>query len=300
MKHPRQIHIGLRAVKTALAVALALLITDLAGFPSPIFAGIGAIVGMARTLQDSLREARTQFVGVILGGIIGLLLLLVDPTPAPWLAGLGVLAVIVLCCGFRVYYAVALSCIIVVSACVSTEENVFLELGYRLINTSIGLVVSLSLNILIKPYNNRPRILTLLRKMAGLVPGYLRTCAVEGLYFDLSEYEALLRQLGDECRIYEQQFFHRRESHRKDTAFLRGLSQLAERMIQELGTLSGMDSYGLPSPEVRERLRGLDITVPEELERKCSGEDSAVMNYHISCVLDAREYLLALLENDSV
>ena len=70
MKHrPKlHLHIGLRTFKTALAVTIALLIAGALDSYSPIFAGLGAIVAMARTLHDALREARTQFVGVILGG----------------------------------------------------------------------------------------------------------------------------------------------------------------------------------------------------------------------------------------
>ena len=60
-------HIGLRTVKTGLAVALALFFADLRSSPLPIFAAIGAIVAMSRTVGDAFETCRTQFFGILLG-----------------------------------------------------------------------------------------------------------------------------------------------------------------------------------------------------------------------------------------
>lgn len=57
-------HIGLRTVKTGLAVALALFFADLRSSPLPIFAAIGAIVAMNRTVGDAFETCRTQFFGI--------------------------------------------------------------------------------------------------------------------------------------------------------------------------------------------------------------------------------------------
>ena len=60
-------HIGLRTVKTGLAVALALFFADLRSSPLPIFAAIGAIVAMSRTVGDAFETCRTQFFGILFG-----------------------------------------------------------------------------------------------------------------------------------------------------------------------------------------------------------------------------------------
>ena len=64
-------HIGLRTVKTGLAVALALFFADLRSSPLPIFAAIGAIVAMNRTVGDAFETCRTQFFGILLGAGFG-------------------------------------------------------------------------------------------------------------------------------------------------------------------------------------------------------------------------------------
>ena len=64
-------HIGLRTVKTGLAVALALFFADLRSSPAAIFAAIGAIVAMNRTVGDAFQSCRTQFFGILLGAGFG-------------------------------------------------------------------------------------------------------------------------------------------------------------------------------------------------------------------------------------
>lgn len=299
MKHHHtrlHLHIGLRAFKTALAVTIALLITRLLDTYSPIFAGLGAIVVMARTLQDSLQEARTQFVGLVLGALVGFLLLAIDPAPSPWITGAGVLAVIVLCSLLHLYYAASLAAIIVLSVCVSTDGNVMAAMCYRLLDTSIGLVVGGLVNMVVKPYNNRHRVVSLLYKLAGSVPSFLDTCILQNLYPDLTEYEKNLRTLEVEFEIYHKQHFRYREAHEQDAAYLKGVCQLASRIYQELSALSCMDTFGQPSRENLNRLRELGLCAPSHLDRKCTEEDSIVTNYHLEKVLDAREYLLELLQ----
>ena len=251
---------------------------------------------MARTLKDALREARTQFVGVILGGIIGFLLLLISPVPSPLLTGVGILAAIVLCNLLGLYYAVSLSAIIVLSVCVSTSGSPMIEMVYRLVDTSIGLIVGLVVNMLIKPYNNRPRVVSLLYQVADSVPGYLDSCILKNLYPDLAELEKTLRALEVEFEIYRKQHFRYREAHNRDAIFLQGVIQLAVRIDQELSALACMDTFGMPEEKNLARLRELGLCVPDHLERKCTEEDSTVTNYHLEKALDARDCLIELLQ----
>ena len=295
--HPKlHLHVGLRTFKTALAVTIALLITRLINSYSPIFAGLGAIVAMTRTMREAIDAAKTQFVGVILGGIVGVLLLLISPTPPALLVGAGVLAVLCLCALFKLYYAMSLAAIIVLSVCVSTTGNEIVDLAYRLVDTAIGLAVGLTVNMLIKPYNNRSRVIQLFWKLVGSLPAYLDDCVIKDLYPDLSNYETNLRTLSVELDIYRRQHFRKREAHEQDVVFLQGLYQLAERIHQELCALCCMDSIGKPLPRNLERLKDMGIEIPPELPCKCGEEEVTVTNYHLDRILDARDFLIDLLE----
>ena len=78
-----KIHLGLRTVKTALAVTLALTAAELVHSTMPIFSAIGAISAMSRTLGDALTACLTQLAGCVCGCLIGLLFLLVRKS-ADW------------------------------------------------------------------------------------------------------------------------------------------------------------------------------------------------------------------------
>ena len=271
------LHIGLRMFKTALAVTIALAIARLFQSYSPIFAGLGAVVAMARTLRESLDAAKTQFVGVILGGIVSMLLLVIDPTPSVLLIGGGVLVALALCGIFKLYYAVSLTAIIVLSVCVSTGgDPPLVALGFRLIDTSIGLSVALAVNMLIKPYNNRHRVTSLLHKLADAVPACLEQRFVYDLTPDLTPMVTDLRALDVELDIFRRQHFRRRE--------------------QELSALCTLDLPGIPDEDNCRRLEELGLTLPDFTGRKSTEEIDFVCNYHLKTALQAREYLLELLE----
>lgn len=252
---------------------------------------------MARTLRESLDAAKTQFVGVILGGIVSMLLLVIDPTPSVLLIGGGVLVALALCGIFKLYYAVSLTAIIVLSVCVNTGgDGPIVALGFRLIDTSIGLVVALAVNMLIKPYNNRHRVTSLLHKLADAVPACLEQRFVCDLTPDLTPMVTDLRALDVELDIFRRQHFRRREAHDRDLCFLRGLFQLADRMEQELSALCTLDLPGIPDEDNRRRLEALGLTLPDFTGRKSTEEIDFVCNYHLKTALQAREYLLELLE----
>ena len=290
------LHIGLRIFKTALAVTIAMVVARLVDSYSSIFAGLGAVVAMARTLPESLEAARTQVVALVFGALVAFGILWLDPTPSPLLIGVGVLAVLSVCALCRLYYAVSLAAIIVLSACVSTSGDPMLALLYRLLDTSIGLAAGVAVNTLVKPYNNRPRVTALLQRLAGRVPACLDACVLQDLYPDLTPLETDLRAIDVELDLYRRQHFRRREAHERDTAFLTGLEQLAERMLRELQTLCCMDAIGVPDSKNRAALAALGLDTSPADHRPSSPEVDVVTNYHLRKALEARSYLLAMLE----
>ena len=105
-----------------------------------------------------------------------------------------------------------------------------------------------------------------------------------------------LRALDVELDIFRRQHFRRREAHDRDLCFLRSLFQLADRMEQELSALCTLDLPGIPDADNRRRLEELGLTLPDFTGRKSTEEIDFVCNYHLKTALQAREYLLELLE----
>lgn len=65
--------VGMRTVKTALAVAFCTLVYVFVG-RSPAFACIGVVFGMGYNLEDARKNGGNRLFGTIIGGVVGILL----------------------------------------------------------------------------------------------------------------------------------------------------------------------------------------------------------------------------------
>ena len=291
-------HIGLRTVKTGLAVALALLFADLRGSTSLIFAAIGAISAMSRTVGDAFESCRTQLTGILLGAGFGALFVSLFANFRYVGIGLGLIALILLCVRLHLQFAVPLSCIVFVSICLSPAGDAF-EYGFnRLLDTTIGLATALVINVAIKPYNNSRRITGLLQQFQQSVPAYVSERVLYGRYPDLSPLKSQLDRIAGELTIFEKQRVPRGRGHEEQAIFLRGCEKLAHSIWQELSALCAMDEKGRLSPENAGQLGLLGLQVPDGI---CSAPQTAadiVGNYHLDNLLRAWQFLGAFLRTE--
>ena len=65
---------GLRTMKSALAVTLAIGLAQCLRLEYPFFAGMTALIAMDKTALLSIKMARNRIVGTFLGAVIGVLL----------------------------------------------------------------------------------------------------------------------------------------------------------------------------------------------------------------------------------
>ena len=295
----KHISLGTRVVKTAIAVTLSVFLIrffatdDLSVF----YAGFGALIAMDTTFSNSLRQGLTQLIGVLAGTVMGYLSVLLFPSMTPaWMAGLGVLLLIVLCNALKLSFSASLSCIIFLSACLTPTDDIVRDSLFRLRDSSLGIGIALVVNALIRPYNNKKSILALLERLRAQIPGDIEQIVVKEQFPDLQESVAILRQLDRELNLYHSQhFFHRKHD---DEALLRGCYQLAQRMLQEMEAICGMDCLGDLAMENAAVMQELGMELPEAglPGRKCTRHDTIVMNYHLDKLLSAYQYLGELMK----
>lgn len=290
--------LGLRTIKTALAITLSVLLTRLlVGDSLSIFyGGFGALIAMDTTFSKSLMQGLTQLVGVLAGTVIGYLSVLLFPSQMPALiVGLGALLLILFLNSLHLSFTVSLACIVFLSACLTPSDNILQDCLYRLRDTSIGVGIAILVNVAIRPYNNRKRILSLLSRLREQLPKDVQALVVYGRYPDVQPSVELLRRLAHELDLYHSQRFFRK---RDDEPVLRGCYQLAERTVQELEAICGMDSLGDLATETAAQMQELGLDLPEAgaPPRKCTRHDTIVMNYHLEKLLTAYSYLGELMQ----
>ena len=93
-------HIGLRTVKTAVAVVLAMAVAEAYGATDSrlVFAMLGAMLTMEPTFRDAFQTFIFRTVGVLVGAVMGVLLQML---PLPELAAIGI-GVVLLITGYNV------------------------------------------------------------------------------------------------------------------------------------------------------------------------------------------------------
>lgn len=286
--------IGLRTFKTALAVTLALLLVLWRGSPDPAFAAIGAIAAMSRTVADSARACMIQIGAVTIGALLAAVFLNFLPIAPYLLAGLGVLFLLAFCHVLHLENTAPLACIVFIVICMTnpSKHDLWWYSYNRLIDTVIGLLTALIINISIKPYHNRNMILRMLSSLRRSVMLEFLPAVLLYRYPNIAPLQRRLARLSEELNIFERQPVRRLlnrsaylHAHRQEADWLHGCEQLVYRMAEELTALSHNDEEFLPNRRLQERLQLYGFHFPEsQLAAGCS---SAVMEYHLMRLLNA-------------
>lgn len=149
--------LGLRSLKTALAVVFTALFYAFFQNSNPTFACIGAIFGMGSDMEESRRSGGNRFFGTIIGGFIGLGLYWIEhqvfPEGCYWLrmplVFVGIIIMISLCVLFHWPGGVQPGGVVLCIILFNTPAH---HIGYavsRMIDTGVGVVIALLVNYLL-------------------------------------------------------------------------------------------------------------------------------------------------------
>ena len=238
--------IGMRTMKTALAVTLALMAVEYYG-ASPakvVFATIGAISAVGPTFTASLLACMTQICGVSVGALLALVLLAL-PIPPIVGVGIGIMVIITSYHHLKLKLVPVLPCLVLVNVCLNPEvQAISYSLG-RIWDTAIGLAIGMLVNTLIFPYDNSRKIR---RMMEGLDGDLIRI--LEDL-FDGDEHlpqaddlEQKIHALGEQLALFSQQRLLRRKRQKREIQRLFTCEDTAQALLVELAALCAMPGRG--------------------------------------------------------
>lgn len=157
--------VGLRTLKTALAVFLCLIL-----FPSePFFACMTSVFCLQNTIEDSYKVGFARAYGTVHGAIIGMLFLLLcrqvwNYVESPFFStliiyciiALGIIAVIYTCTLINRHRSIPLACIVFLGiTTVHAQTDAFYYGFNRIIETFFGLAIGLLVNKYINPPKHR-------------------------------------------------------------------------------------------------------------------------------------------------
>ena len=288
-----KIPVGMRTIKTALAVILALSVVEQYGAsPSKVvFATIGAISAVAPTFTASLLACLTQICGVTIGVLLALLMMVLN-VPDMVAVGIGIIVILTSYQYFHLKLVPVLPCLVLVNICLNPEVEVFAYSTGRIWDTAIGLTIGLLVNTLIFPYDNSR---TIRQTMIGLDQDLI--LFLEDMFDGdtrLPETEALegkIDALESQLVLFSEQRLLRRKRQKRVLQQLRSCEDTAQELLVELETLRNMEHLGCLNEENREALRALGAQVKQVCQVSPHTTEDTVVNYHVARVLKLRQEL---------
>ena len=335
IKKRRKFPIGLRTMKTAVAVVIAMALVNVHGATTSklIFAVIGAMSAVAPTFMESLSSCLTQIVGVSFGALIGVILMLLDlPIPSIVAAGIGILLVITLYHIGHIQFSPVLPSLIVVALCTTPDIQPMTYALGRLWDTAIGLGVGFLINTLVFPYNNRRQIRATAKSLDSEVILVLEEMFDgDDVQPDTEKYYRMINDMNSQLAIFSNQWLllHLRKN-KEEFESLKKYEYKAMQLIAHLEVLCQMETKGQLNEENRRLLKKFSPhgCIPDAVEAEklipteflgevlgeavqvadedlireavsaaaISKEADIVTNYHVSAVLDLRRDLLERLK----
>ncbi|MBO4939296.1 MAG: FUSC family protein [Oscillospiraceae bacterium] len=297
-KKRSRIHIGLRTIKTAAAIIIAMVIVDFFGATSSklIFAMLGAMAAVQPTFKESIESCFAQILGVVFGGIVGVMLLSLK-LPSLVATGIGIILVITLYNALRITYSPVNASFIVVLLCTTPDiQPVSYAIG-RIWDTAIGLGVGVLINTLIFPYDNSRMIHDTVESLDKEVIHFLEEM------FDGDEKvpntDLVMRKIGDmerQLKIFENQrlVMHLSQQHQKLEEF-RICEGKAREMLARMTVLSQVKRPGRLNDKSRRLLRECGAQIRDTRTLESPTDLDVVTNYHVLQILRVRRDLMAAL-----
>lgn len=296
----RKIHVGLRTVKTALAIIIAMILVEPYGATSSrlILAMLGAMAAVQPTFKESLEACVTQTVGVIIGVVTGGILVAMPTGPLASVL-IGVIFLITVYNLLPSAFSPSLPCFILVMVCTDAEmAPIAYGLG-RIWDTAIGLGVGMVMNMLVFPYDNSRQIH---ETVCGLDKDLL--AFLEDMFDGdrhLPDAEAMngrIKALEKQLSIFANQRFLLHMGRKKqELERYRACERKARELVSHLEVLSQLDRPGRLSLENRRRLAASGARVEDMRALDSVMEKDVVTNFHVAQVLSIRRELLDTLAN---
>lgn len=301
-KKRSRVHIGLRTIKTAAAVLIAMIIVDSYGASSSklIFAMLGAMAAVQPTFKESLSSCLTQIIGVLFGALLGVVLMAL-PLPSLAATGIGIVAVITLYNALHIRFSPSLPCFIVVMLCTTPDiQPMSYALG-RIWDTAIGLGVGMLINTLIFPYDNSRQIRSTVESLERELIHFLENMFDgDDILPDADKMERKIDDMARQLTIFSnQKLLLRPRRQRLELEAFRICEGKGRALLAQMEVLCQMRRPGRLSEENRSRLSACGAEIRDQRSLDDPQELDVVTNYHVGQILTLRLELLEALEATS-
>lgn len=295
-------HVGLRTIKTAVAVVLSMIFVELYGATTSklTFAMLGAMAAVQPTFKDSVESCLTQIIGVLFGAVAGVLLLLL-PVHFLVATAIGLVLVITLYNALHIRFSPSLSCFMVVMICTTPGVEPMTYAFGRIWDTAIGLSVGMLINTMIFPYDNSRQIRSTIESLNKELIRFLEDMFDgDELLPDAEEMAGKIDDVAGQLRIFaNQRLVLKMKRQRRELKAFQACEGKARQLVAHMEVLCRMERPGRLTQENKCRLGSCDAVVRDERQLDEINEIDIVTNYHVDRILSLRSELLEALRGSS-
>lgn len=289
--------IGMRTLKTALAVVIGLYISYLLDLDSAIFVSIAAVSTMKPSMSESLEDFKKRLFTCVFGVMVGYFFSKISVVEylEPLIAGLGILLTIYILVVVKMKDMTQLSCIVFVASFCSNSDKFYYATN-RIIGTVIGIIVGVLVNYFISSPNVWEDFILAARscyRSSNLVLKQI----LSGEKVDLSEFNRELASATKLYKLLEKEADTPFQYRYKKISREKRIMSLIESISVRLEVVKNMDTHHFSKEVSQEALKRYDLE--EEYSSNLDVEDR-VYNYHIEYILKYMDQLKEEIENIKV
>lgn len=298
-RKPSKFRIGLRTLKTAVAVVASMAVVNIYGATTSklIFAMLGAMAAMETTFKGSMKSCLTQIVGLFFGAMVAVVLMKTPINPLV-AAGIGIILVITLYNALHIHFSPSLPCLIVVTLCTTPNIQPFTYALGRLWDTAIGLGIGMLINTLVFPYDNSRTIIETAESLEKELLHFLEDMFDGDDHLpDTEKMTCMVDNMNRQLAIFSNQLkirYPRR--HHIDYEKYQIYEGRARQVVAHMEVLCRMGKPGILNEENRERLAASGANIRDQRVLEAPQEKDTITNYHVAQLLTLRQELLKTLK----
>lgn len=199
--------IGMRTIKTGIAVTLSIYLSMVGFVTNPFYAAIAAILAMQNTVTGSFSAGKNRIFGTLLGGGVGFCFALgAEMVPSlllPLYIGLAIVTALALCQQFKLTAAIPITLTVCFSIIIGDAQRQLYS--YALIrswDTIVGILTSLLINVLIAQPNYLENLAQEIQDTQKVTMGFIKDLLVNK-EVKLDELRAEIIKLDSVFRNYK-------------------------------------------------------------------------------------------------
>jgi uncharacterized membrane protein YgaE (UPF0421/DUF939 family) len=279
--------IGMRNIKTAIAVCLCVFISKLLKLEYPFYAAIAAIISMESSITNSFKAGKNRMMGTIVGAFTGLIFASIQPNNA-LLCGLGIIVLIYICDQLKWHSSVTIAGIVFMAITVNLNgKNPLIYSANRIIDTFLGITVSLAVNYLFFPYYNYENIIKDIGELSQKVSLMVDQMICKGTEISIDALEEDIVDLKKQVRICIDESALKKLRIDKINNISRKLD-IYNDVYEHLKIIKSIHGEKILKPDNVIRLKKLNYSGTSDV-RYSHTDLNIVYNYHVTKVIEDME-----------